>query len=267
MDALLFSVYLPDQSILPDHEKSDRIYIGAEFLKCFEENFKDADVYVGINPGTDKEFITLLESYKDKFNNLEYVMVPREQYSRSDASGYQAALKLLKNSGKKYDFVWFGHTKGGHYNDIYRAECRKFMIDNFFGKRLQIQNLLSDHEESGVFGNVITVTMPNKNNVYEANEFLNDYYDFKYECTELAYLYTFYTIKGFIVDEFINNCNDLFWENTLGKYFFEECFPHIATRMGYEQLYEFTQNFPRNNIVDDTRVEKIKATWRRKYGL
>lgn len=265
MDALLFSAYLPDDSILPAHEQANRLYIGQEFLHRFKQDFKDCDLYMGINPGTMTEFKDLLELSKKDFNNLEFVDVPADLYTRSDASGFQASLKLLKESNKEYDLIWFGHTKGGHYNDIYRAECRKFMIDNFFGKRKEITQLLNDHKEAGIFGNVITVDKSPD----APNKVLNHYYKhFKYGCTSLAYLYTFYVIKGSIVNEFIHNCEQSFWEDNLrDRFWFEGNFPHIATKMGYEQLYERTQNFPRDNIVDTTRVEKIKAAWRREHGL
>lgn len=264
-DALLFSAYLPNQSILPDHEKSDRLYIGMEFLKCFKKHFADVDLYVGINPGTTPEFITLLEQERDSFKSLNYTTVPDELYCRSDASGYQAALKLLKESGKEYDLVWFGHTKGGHYNDPFRAECRRHMITDFFSDRKRITDLLNAHKEAGVFGNVVTVDLePEK-----PNHVLNHYYKkFEYDCTDIAYLYTFYVIKGFIVHEFVNNCEEDFWlDNLRDRYWFEGNFPHISTKMGYEQLYDHTQNFPKDNIVDETRIEKIKAAWRRRYGL
>lgn len=264
-DAILFSAYLPKQEILPDHEKSERLHIGKEFMGCFKQHFSDADIYIGINPNTDEGFENMLKSYTNDFNNLEYTHVPAELYTRSDASGYQSALKLLKESNKEYDLIWFGHTKGGHYNDGYRAECRRYMLEHFFGARKEITNLLNKHEEAGVFGNVITVDLSPEN----PNHVLDHYYKkFKYSCTELCYLYTFYVIKGFIVKEFVDNCEDDFWiDNLRDRFWFEQNFPHIATKMGYEQLYESTQNFPKDNIVDETRVEKIKAAWRRKYEL
>lgn len=254
MDAVVFSSYLPGE---------DRLYIGKQFLDVFKAYFSDCDIYVGINPDTTPLWPKLLEEYK-KDLNISYAHVPPELYTRSDPSGYQAALKLLRNTNKEYDLVWFGHTKGGHYNDQYRAETRQFMIDIFWSKRKEISKKLEDSPECGSYGPVMTVTLtPGKADVMD-----HYYKKFKYKSTDLSYLYTFYTIKGNIIYEFVHNCEDCFFEDNLhDHYFFEDYFPQVSPKMGYEQLYGSLQNFPKNNIVTRERILKIQAGWKRAHGL
>lgn len=255
--AILFASYLP-------HE--DRLYIGKQFFNVFVNNFKDADIYVGINPGTVDGWASILDEYKKELN-IEYGYVERDLYSKSDAGAFQKALLMLKDSGKKYDNIWFVHTKGGHYNDSHRAEQRDFMIENFLNKREILEEQMHSKSNYGVYGPVITVNMtPWPQNKCPDN-FLDVYYDFPYRSTDLCYLYTFYLMKGNIVHDFINNCSNNFWEDKKNIYFFEDAFPHVATKMGYEQLYGITQNFPKGNIVTDDRIKNIKNKWMKDNGI
>lgn len=251
--ALLFASYLPHQ---------DRLYIGDQFFKAFKDKFSDADFYIGINPGTVPEWEQHINEYQ-KDLNITYGHVERDLYSKSDAGAYQLALKLMKESGIHYENIWFAHTKGGHYNDIGRAEQRYFMIENFFNRREHFESLLHSDEKNGVYGPVITVTMTPYPGNKCADNFLDVYYDFPYHSSDLCYLYTFYLMKGHIVHEFIENCSDNFWEDKKNIYFFEDPFPHIATKMGYRQLYGITQNFPKGNIVTDDRVRRIQEQWKK----
>lgn len=247
MDAIVFASYIPS---------IEKLYIGKEFLNIFEIYFKDVDIYIGINPPSIPEWEDLIKSYQKKIN-IKYDFVQPELNVGSDASGYQNALLQLKKSGKQYDTIWFGHTKGGNYNDAGRAEQREYMLNNFWSKRNEIKQKLFSKNIYGSYGPVATISLtPNKPDV------LDNYAAFKYPCNDVCFLYTFFCIKGHIIDWFLKNCYNNFFETNLrDKYFFEDFFPHIATKQGYLPLHGIPMSFPKGNVVSDERISNSLLKW------
>lgn len=257
MDAIIFSSYIP---------QSDRLYIGKEYLDIFKDFYSDCDIYIGINPDTIPEWFDMIDEYK-KYLNISYDFVKPELYTRSDASGFQNGLLQLKNSGKKYDIIWFGHTKGGHYNDNIRKDQRNWMYQNFWANREGITKELQSNSRFGAYAHTMTKT--GKRGVSDP---LDQFYNFKYSCIDVFYVYTFYCIKGHIVDEFIQNCNITFFEKHLRDYgfdrfFFERDFPHIVSKQGYEFAYGVLSNIWKNNTINKEIYGQLLKEWKQRNGI
>ena len=75
-----------------------------------------------------------MEEYKKKIS-ITYDFVSEDLNIDSDASAYQLALKLLKESGKEYKLIRFFHTKGVTKN---REYIKKELFTSFLNKRYQI---------------------------------------------------------------------------------------------------------------------------------
>jgi len=246
MDALVFASYVPDKR---------KMYIIDEMFQCFEQYFKDADFYVGINGESCTEYINFLDQYKSILS-LQYTQIPKHLEVASDVSAYQGALKMLKNSGKKYDYIWFGHTKGIVHNS---SEWRYDFLNNFFPKRKEITELLKN-SHAGSYSLYLTKYA----GVQEFKDVLSKYYNFNkpYFFTYL-YLFTFYVLKGIYVHNFLNNCQPEFFNNNLVNdgadiYMFERDFPQIVWRQGGYPLYkEWKINltsgpcYPENQYYED----------------
>src|SRR5690348_819586 len=96
--AVIFAMYLPTQ------------FRAELYVNAVKKYFPDCDVYIGLNTS----FIGA-ENYLNQrgFNNV--VHVDKKLEVTSDASAYQAALKLLKSKNIEYKNVYFMHTKGISY--------------------------------------------------------------------------------------------------------------------------------------------------------
>ena len=75
----------------------DREFVLRRFLETFKLKFPDSDLYIGINPGSIDNIECIINEYS---LNTQIAKVDVSLYNKSDASAYQAALKLLYNSGK-----------------------------------------------------------------------------------------------------------------------------------------------------------------------
>jgi len=226
MDALIFASYVPTKN---------KMYIIHEMFDVYRQYFSDCDIYVGINGNLCPEYIEYLESLKDDLNII-YSITPTELETPSDVSAYQTALKLLHDSGKTYEYIWFGHTKGMVNNS---SEWRIDFLNNFFKKRKEITNLLETCD-AGTY----SLYLAKYAGTIKFKDVLQQYYKFKkpYFYTYL-YLYTFYVIKGKYIHNFLNNCDPSFYNTNLISngadiYMFERDIPHIAWRQGGYPIYK-----------------------------
>ncbi len=217
----------------------DRLYVGMEILDKLVEYFSDSKIYVGINPST-PFWTELLDSYKEKLD-IKYKVTKEDKLINSDASAFQTALKLYRfESDMNDDLVWFIHTKGVTSNC---NEFRTELFNLFLKPRMDIEKLF-ENNKFGVF-NPFMYKINGHDNYIENNLrtiLIGD--NFKIN-TNLSCLYTWYTMRGSILKDFLNDVDNSFFEKnliTLGveqnfdRYFFERDFPMIAEKYGYGYL-------------------------------
>jgi len=78
----------------------DKLFVGVELLNIFVKSFNEYDIYVGINNSC-REWHDCIDKYS-KYLNIFSETTPGHLLIDSDASAFQSALRLLKNTGNKY---------------------------------------------------------------------------------------------------------------------------------------------------------------------
>jgi hypothetical protein len=233
----------------------DRLFTLKEFLHQFEKNFTDSDIYIGINPGTLPSVEKILQE-----SNLSIVAVGRassELYTQSDASAYQVALKLLKDSGRTYDTIWFLHTKGGV--NSHSDYLRKWYIDNFLEDKSYIENFLADNPGIGSYGllgveyNTDKQYLETDTEVALFQNILSK--EFPYTHVNFFYIHTLYVIKGEVLNKFFSTITGKWFNSKLDRYYFEGVFPFIVSRSGY---FPYISNRRSMNGVD---LLQIHSSW------
>lgn len=193
--AVIFASYIPTK---------DKLYIGEEFLDLFDKLYSDYDLYVGVNPSCE-EWIKLLEK-----KSINYKITEEKFVINSDVSAYQSALRLLKESANEYDLYTFAHTKGVTSN---AHTFRKQVFDQFLTKNLEIEKIFKDDDTVGLFSLWVT-KCSTKGSIRESlNVFLGE----TNECqnTDTMTQYTFFTMKGIVLNKFIKKVNNLFWDKKI----------------------------------------------------
>ena len=238
-------------TILTEH----MLFVLKEFLDEFEKNFADSDIYVGINPGSIESVEILLNE-----SNLNIVAVGRassELYTLSDASAYQVALKLLKESGRIYDTGWFIHTKGGV--NSHSSYLRKWYIDNLLADRNHIETFLSDNTDIGSYG--LLGLEYNTNRSYSETDtqvplFKNTLSEeLPHTHVNFFYIHSLYVIRGEVLNKFFSLTTDEWFQSKLDRYYFEGVFPFIVSRSGY---FPYISNRRSMNGVD---LLNIHSSW------
>jgi hypothetical protein len=209
----------------------DREFVLRRFLETFKSNFPDSDLYIGINPGS----IDNIEDIINEYNlNTQIAKVDSLLYNESDASAYQVALKLLYNSGKKYNNYWFVHTKSGV--NSHSDYLREWYINNFLSRRNYIENFINmedigsygmlgvEFEPSRVYNETDTEISLFENNISE---------DLPYTHANFFYIHTIYTLSSKPIEKFFSLINDKWFNSKLDRYYFEGIFPFIVSRSGY----------------------------------
>ncbi len=227
MDAIIFASCIPTE---------DKLYIAKEFFEVFEQQYRDTDIYVGINGVPCAEYLQYLEEIKKKLN-VQYKITTKNLEVKSDASAFQTALKLLKDSKKYYKYIWFGHSKGVfNPSHVWRIEN----INELFKKRKEITELLNT-TNAGSYALLLT-KVPNKG---LSKDVLEQFYKFKKAYfNSYLYLHTMYVLRGRYVHNFLNACNSSFFTSNLVEelgadiYMFERDFPQIVWRQGGVPLYK-----------------------------
>lgn len=226
--AVIFATYIPTP---------DKIDIGIEMLDKIVEYFSDCDIYIGVNPSCD-EWIETIKLYRNKLN-IKYQLTEIDKVIKSDASAYQTALNLYKKNNIDYELIWFIHTKGVTSGSPLRYSVYKI----FFNKRNEIETLFKEKNNLGLFMPWMIKQLP-KNRDYVENNLKHILVGDKFKkCSDLTGHYSFYTIRGEIINQFLIDVEpDFFNKNllTLGveqnfdMYFFERDFPMIIEKYGYE---------------------------------
>jgi len=192
--AMIFASYIPTK---------DKIYIGEEFLNCFQELYSDYDLYVGVNPSC-QEWIDVLKN-----RSINYKITEEKFVVTSDVSAYQTALKLLKESEKEYGLYTFAHTKGATSDShVFRKE----VFNRYLNRNREIEKIFENDSEVGLFSLWVTKCTTLSSIQQSLDVFLNNS-----ECknTDTMTQYTFYTMKGSILNKFIKEVNDLFWNEKI----------------------------------------------------
>jgi len=192
--AIIFASYIPTK---------DKMYIGEEFLNVFNEFYSDYDLYVGVNPSC-QEWIDLLNSKLIKYKITEEKFVVS-----SDVSAYQSALKLLKESNNEYELYTFAHTKGVTSN---AHNFRKYVFDNFLLKNKEIERIFKNDSTVGLFSLWVT-KCSTKGSIQQSLDVLLDYG--KCKNTDTMTQYTFFTMKGEVLNKFIKEVKSIFWESKI----------------------------------------------------
>jgi len=242
-NCFLISFFLPTK---------ESVLVLEDILSRLETNFQDLTIFIGINPSPFLEDgIKIIEKYKSV--NIFYDTVPSHLVCDSDASGYQTALKLLKDSKKSFDLYWFMHSKSVTTN---RSQEREFMLKNFIENKEKIESLFVENGFIGSYGDMLiqlgTLKKEHKfSTPTVSGNYLNKFYDFKIK-TPFEYFYTktFFVVKGGIINDFISKCDESFFNDYLNiygekntdRYFFERDFIRVVDKMGYVVLGRVVSN-------------------------
>lgn len=245
-------------SIFSEH----KLYVLREFLDTFSNNFKDCDFYIGINYGSISYVENVILDYN--FNLKMERLNDSNLYCKSDASVYQLALRLLKESGNSYDMCWFAHTKGG-VNE--RDVERNIYIKDLYEKRYEIENFFNINDNIGSYGLRGLGPVGAGGDVW-AN-FNNDHHieicsnkivgDLKYTHVNWSYIDTMYVIKGSIVNYFLQISPINFYKTKINEpCYFEVIFPWIASRCGYFPYVKQEKSYWGDNNLKNITNEWIE---------
>src|ERR1700690_10413 len=115
------------------------VELGTQYIELLQKNFKDADIYVGINESLYQH--QLIQALDASGLQVKYALTPNELVTSSDASAYQTALRLLKSSRCKYDLCFFMHYKGATYQDS--RYITKLHLQALLEDRIRVESLFA----------------------------------------------------------------------------------------------------------------------------
>ena len=212
----------------------DKLSIGVESLNKFVESFSEYDVYIGINNSC-QEWYDCIEEYSKKLNIFKET-TPKHLLIDSDASAFQSGLRLLKSTGNKYGIYWFGHTQGATSGS---HEIRNAITNIFWNKKVIIEKKII--EEGFSMYSPFMGTCSDRNGDVDENQmnsslslFINGHKN-----NGLSSYFTFWVHSGEIINRFIGESKDIFFNKKLinfkineqgdviDRYFFERDFPMI----------------------------------------
>lgn len=267
-NCFLISFFLPTK---------ESVLVLEDILNRLETNFQDLTIFIGINPSPFLEDgIKIIEKYKSV--NIFYDTVPSHLVCDSDASGYQTALKLLKDSKKSFDLYWFMHSKAVTSN---RSQEREFMLNDFIENKEKIESLFIENDFIGSYGDMlIQLGTLKKGHKFStptvSGNYLDNFYDFKIK-TPFEYFYakTFFVIKGEIINNFITKCNPSFFNDFLNiygekntdRYFFERDFIRLVDKMGYVILGRVVSNGISDNRWGNISTEESNNRYLEEINL
>jgi len=216
-NAVIFAAWVPD---------INRIF---PYLVGIAEHFNDCDIYVGLNPSQNDAFDTLV-----KVGIKNIIRVSDLLVVNSDASAYQAALLLFKTANQKYETVHFLHTKGiSHHNQLWQSYVNDYFL-SYCRKKVEIDTILATDQTIG------GVSFVGRTDVMDGgySDDIGKYLDIEQHPVENTMsLLTFYSIRGTIVDKFLEHCKSEFYTQKLDRYFFETSFPLIVDKLGYKRHF------------------------------
>ena len=210
----------------------DRIFVLRRFLEIFKSVFSDTDIYIGINYGSLNNVEDIINEYQLNTISLRSTS---SLYSKSDASAYQVALKLLLESNKEYENYWFIHTKSGV--NSHSDYLREWYINNFLYNRQNVEVFLNKYDDIESYG--MLGLEYNSNKIYnetdtEIDLFKNNINNkLPYTHSNFFYLHTIYVLTYKPIKSFFQLITDMWFTSKLDTYYFEGIFPFIVSRLGY----------------------------------
>jgi len=265
IDAIIFGTYLPNSS---------KLYVVKYYLEIFVSYFSDCDIYIGINPsGAQNHLIKLINKYKNKLT-IKYQLVENKCVVNSDVSSIQRGLELLKNSKKNYRLIWFGHSKTVSREKMGLAWTKTYAKRFWMRRKIISAKLMASNKGSyGLDMTISTCGVEKYQSLQYRSEpdYILKYFNFKYNSLPFFYVYTFFIIKGSIVENFLKQCNPKFFSENIcsftgsNRYFMESEFIKIVWMSGFEPMYENCINHPTWNKVTDKKINFIIQQW--KQGL
>jgi hypothetical protein len=223
---------------------SSKMNVLREFCLSFKEHFSDADFYIGINTDSIQNMEKEIEQYG---LNCKMRRVPGDLYTKTDASAYQTALQLLKESNKYYDIYWFAHTKGGVNS---RDTERKMYLDNMISKRKEIEDMFEKYPQLGSWGirgnSISAAGVEWKNYDVDSNIPICKnvvFPPFNKTHVNWSYIETLYVLKKEPVEAFLAMAPYEFFTTKLNPWYFETVMPWIAPRCGYFPYVKIKRDF------------------------
>ncbi len=249
-DAIALAAYFPSRR---------SIVLFIEMLNYLEENFLDCDLYVGINPSEYAPIgITLLKQSNLK---LRYLEVCSELDTKSDASGFQASLLLMKQSCLTYDIVYFMHLKGASLTEEYKTtdesgrevefNVLKIFLD-IFKNRDKIERIFKSNSKIGTYSHLLGKSSAGQSDV------TSELMEFKFPpFFTYLHFYTFYAARGTAIRNILLNAYPSFFNSNLANvsdiYFFERDFTQMIWRQGlipaYDSLTRLNDGLPIDSQV------------------
>ena len=212
----------------------------------------------------------LIDNYKNNLS-INYQLVEKRCVVNSDVSAIQKGLELLYNSGNQYRLLWFVHSKTVSREkmdlDWTKIYCKRFWIR----RDIITERLIASNKGSyGLDMTISTCGIERYQSLKYRTEpdYVSKYFDFKYNSLPFFYVYTFFIIKGPIVENFLDQCNPKFFSENIcsftgsSRYFMESEFIKIVWMSGFEPMYENCFNHPVWNKVTDKKIKFIIQKWR-----
>lgn len=229
------------------------------YIDLIKNKYIDCDIFVGINPNSHPQSESIFRA--NGISNI--IHVNPELVVNSDASAFQAALKLYKESNKNYRYVYFIHTKGMSYKseDQWKIS-RESYFDSFVNKRKECEQLLEPDDVGGC-GLVSNFcwTLHTSDYVKSVTNYIDTPYN---NVQDVMWLTTHYVIKNECIKYFVDNCKHEFFNTNLkDRYYFESSFPLIV---------ELTCGKKRESCIywDDTvkqSYEKMINLWNNRKNI
>jgi len=239
----------------------DRLFVLQNFLDEFKKDFSDCDIYVGINPNSTQAVEDLINNSNLNIKGL--ARVSESLYTLSDASAYQLALKLVKQSNTDYDTYWFIHTKSGV--NSHSDYLREWYINSFLSDRSNVETFLHKHTGIGSYG-MLGIAY-NKHNNYQEQDteiplFQNTLTDaLPYTHANFFYIHTLYAVKRIVVKKFLELITDVWFNSKLDRYYFEGVFPFVVSRLGY---YPYLSN---GIDMNGQSISELNSSWLNENNL
>jgi len=234
--------------------------IGKYFLKTYEEYFPDATIYIGINDGPFLE--QWLEILKASNLNILYDITPKAITMNSDASAYQTALKLYKESGNVHDLIWFNHFKGASHAE-HELQAYQFysQTDGLMCNRHEIEQVFLDNDAVGLYALTGWPIHHDKLDIGHEDDFSSRYLTLPYSTLRITVVYTFYVARAKAIRYIVDNATvDFFEQPYPHRFFFEQDFYHMIFRQGYIPIIKIP--YPGHGFTQQTFttiIDKWKA--------
>ena len=254
-DAVLFAWWLP--------ATPEARYLGEYYLGLLRYHHADSKIFVGINHGSDPEWIgRLVHAGLD----LEVAAVDPAVQMPSDVGGFLAALGAFARGDEAFDLVWFGHTKGASRPSFDDYSGSRHQHDRkIWSRRAEIDRHFAD-PTIGLFAHRYALHDPSPHVPWHGFgdlDSLERVYRETHAALGLWAWETVFVMRHEIVRRFCAAVGEEFFRldpSTYGAspWWFEAAFPSIASMQGFEPAIELDTDgtgSPRDDILlyDDPR--------------